>query len=228
MIYNTETCPICFDSHHNEKVLECRHVLCRKCYKEYIKTYDKCPLCRMKIQGVKKRTEIPIEIPISIYIGILIIIILIITKMFVNILDFQHSPLTYCFKNNNNLDCIEKNIHLYDRHSPFHSPLRSVISDKNIIGFKLLLSRIPFQKCEYLYNEFYKVHWTKKRRVYIDLINKKCKTNNEEYVYESFEYFKYGVYKIFNSIGKLFPIKEFQKPTKTRTLNDFYNTLLNR
>lgn len=42
-IYN---CPICFEDRRNNVTLPCGHILCRKCYRDYIKlSID--PLCHM-------------------------------------------------------------------------------------------------------------------------------------------------------------------------------------
>lgn len=63
MIWSTESacpeeCPICLEEIRREHVLSCNHRMCRSCYKNYIKHFSECPICRRSIIPVWTRTHI--------------------------------------------------------------------------------------------------------------------------------------------------------------------------
>ena len=54
-----EECPICLDDleKFHVKILDCKlHGLHKKCYREMIKKYDKCPLCEHKLDPDERST----------------------------------------------------------------------------------------------------------------------------------------------------------------------------
>ena len=55
-------CPICLMETDNNKILKCKHGICKTCFKELKKTgLYKCPICRKEYGSKIRNTTIPYE-----------------------------------------------------------------------------------------------------------------------------------------------------------------------
>lgn len=59
---NAINCPICLMETNKNKILKCKHGLCKLCYKELKKQKDyKCPICRKKYKTTNINTALALS-----------------------------------------------------------------------------------------------------------------------------------------------------------------------